>query len=509
MPKITRFTDLILDKFWLSATLLGIGSLGLYLLNSQAYYRAGYPLDDAWIHQTYARNLAAGYGWTFVKGVPSGGSTSPLWTILISLGYFLRIPALAWTSILGGALLIGCGYLMQSLLQYYPQDIFYKWLPFLFLLEWHFVWAALSGMETILGIFMVIALFVFLEKSSLQAWGYGILLGMCVWIRPDLITLIIPVSFELLFRKKRYQPLSFYIKKIWKDGLQLTIPLVIILILYFGFNKMISGNWLPTTFYAKQAEYASLRMALPYWRRFLSLSAQLMVGVGVAFIPAFGYALVQGVKKTNGLILGFVVWMVFYIGLYAHNLAVTYQHGRYMMPALAAYYMVSLKGMMLFWGNQTHPFSKLFWVFHTAWKIILVLLFLGFYLLGGKSYADDVAFIESQMVDTAKWVSTHTPKNNKIAVHDIGAMGYFSERDLMDLGGLIDPAVIPFIGDEERLADYLAKQKADILVCFPGWYPKLTHDQTILYQAPQPFAQGYALGVMTVYKWNDTKMFTR
>ena len=36
----------------------------------------GFPLDDSWIHQTYARNLAQTGQWAFVPGVPSAASTS-------------------------------------------------------------------------------------------------------------------------------------------------------------------------------------------------------------------------------------------------------------------------------------------------------------------------------------------------------------------------------------------------------------------------------------------------
>ena len=40
----------------------------------------GFPLDDAWIHQTYARNLGLRAEFSFVPGQPSAGSTSPLWS---------------------------------------------------------------------------------------------------------------------------------------------------------------------------------------------------------------------------------------------------------------------------------------------------------------------------------------------------------------------------------------------------------------------------------------------
>ena len=62
----------------------------------------GFPLDDGWIHQTYARNLARNGRLEFIPGIVSSGSTSPLWTILLAVGYLLRLPYLLWAYLLGG-----------------------------------------------------------------------------------------------------------------------------------------------------------------------------------------------------------------------------------------------------------------------------------------------------------------------------------------------------------------------------------------------------------------------
>jgi hypothetical protein len=55
-------------------------SLCGYLLISALTLRVGFPLDDSWIHLTYARNLALRGEWAFLPGVPSAGSTAPLWS---------------------------------------------------------------------------------------------------------------------------------------------------------------------------------------------------------------------------------------------------------------------------------------------------------------------------------------------------------------------------------------------------------------------------------------------
>ena len=68
----------------------------LEVLNAAVYLSAanqpGFPLDDAWIHQTYARNLGLHGIMAFSPGEPSTGSTSPAWTVLLAAGYLLQVP---------------------------------------------------------------------------------------------------------------------------------------------------------------------------------------------------------------------------------------------------------------------------------------------------------------------------------------------------------------------------------------------------------------------------------
>ena len=76
--------------------ILGISSLIsclLYLAYSAFESGLGFPLDDAWIHQTFARNLAYYGEWSFIVGQNSGASTGPLWGMLLAVLYFAGIPA--------------------------------------------------------------------------------------------------------------------------------------------------------------------------------------------------------------------------------------------------------------------------------------------------------------------------------------------------------------------------------------------------------------------------------
>ena len=85
--------------------LVALAAVLFYLVVSARTFRIGFPLDDAWIHLTYARNFAEHGEWAFRLGENSAGSTSPLWTFLLSLGFFMRIAPTIWPFLLGWALL--------------------------------------------------------------------------------------------------------------------------------------------------------------------------------------------------------------------------------------------------------------------------------------------------------------------------------------------------------------------------------------------------------------------
>jgi hypothetical protein len=136
-----------------------------------------------------------------------------------------------------------------------------------------------------------------------------------------------------------------------------------------------------------------------------------------------------------------------------------------------------------------------------AWKAALVLLALGFVALGAKSYAEDVAVIESEMVTTARWVDEHLPAGALIAAHDIGALGYFDDHELLDLAGLISPEVVPFIRDEARLADFLDRRGADYLIAFPEFYPRLLQRAVPVFSSGGEYAPKFGARNMAVYRW--------
>jgi len=475
---------------------------GIYIFTAARTQGIGFPLDDAWIHQTYARNLADLGEWSFIPGIPSAGSTSPLWSLLLAALHriWTGIPFIQ-TFILGAFCLWVLAVCTEAIFRRSVPN-YTSPLPIagvMIVFEWHLVWAAASGMETIL-IAAIISLVLYLLQSLRQARYAltGAVIGIGVWIRPETLTLLGPVLFVLTFSGKSFRDRLKPLMGVF-GGLALPIAG------YLLFNYQFSGHVWPNTFYAKQAEYASMReisLAVRYLRELVLP----LTGIGIVLLPGFVYKCFLAVKNRDSLWAGAILWWLGFSLIYAVQLPVTYQHGRYLIPAMPVYFLIGLVGSFDGLRNTAKVktsswFAKPLWVAVRTWGIVLVFVLGAFYVLGANSYGQDVAIVNTEMVATAKWLRSNTQPDDLIAVHDIGAVGYFSQRKIIDLAGLVTPVIIPIIRDEHKLAVFLDQHGADYLVTFPGWYTELTRGKPVIFQTNGRFSQSTGGENMTVYQW--------
>jgi len=437
-------------------------SIGFFILFGQFGHQFGFPLDDAWIHQTYARNLAENGRWSYTGESVSGGSTSPLWTMILSLGHLLKI-GIPWTFILSAFIYILVVYFStQIIIEIKP--IQKKWTlllaAFVIIFDWHLLWAAASGMETIIFILGVVILIYLLLQES-PVWLFvGILNGVLVWIRPDGLTLLGPSMFILLlgFLQQKWS---------WKQFVKFVVPFLFLFTLFMVFNFSISGELFPTTFYAKQAEYQSL-LKSPLSSRILNEFIQIVTGSGILLLPGFIYVLFQGIKKFDWKMLSIILWILGYIIIYSLRLPVTYQHGRYMMPVIVPFLLVGITGIFsIFEKINKEKIRKLI---ATGWMGTIVIITFVFYFLGLQIYRSDVIIINKLLVDPAKWIQLNLSESEIIATHDIGAIGYFTKNPIVDLAGLINPEIIPIINDETELVTYMKSKNVAYYFGFADWY---------------------------------------
>jgi hypothetical protein len=467
-------------------------SLAVYLGACAISYRVGFPLDDSWIHQTYARNLAQRGEWSFLPGQPSAGSTAPLWTALLSLGFLLHLSPYIWTFFIGSLFLFGISLqaelIVRRMVPAYNPHL--PWAGLLFVLEWHMAWAAFSGMETILHIFIILLVMNILLTGSRNYLAAGMLVGLSIWVRPDGLTLLGPLGLIAVLSGSNHTVRL-------KTLLLLVLGFGIFFLPYLLFNLVISNTPMPNTFYAKQAEYASWQ-ALPLAERLLFWSLQFFQGLGFVLIPGFVQKVISAVRQRDWGVLLAAIWTAGYILLYLLRLPV-YQHGRYFMPAMAVFLLLGFSGFLQTMAILRAPRLRL--ARQVSIVILSVILMISC-AFGVYTYMQDVDYIESQMVDTAIWVANNLPPDALVAAHDIGALGYFDRHPLVDLAGLISPDVILFITDEQRLADYMDARKVGYLVAFSGWRPALTARGTQIFNADSEHNNARSgLGSMAVYRW--------
>jgi hypothetical protein len=478
---------------FLLLALVTLLSIGVFLGFSQANYGPGFPLDDAWIHQTYARNLVERGEWAFLPGEPSAGSTGPLWSLLLAIGYWIGWAPFGWTFLLGWGGLLALALLgVWAWKRMVPEAAGIAPVAGVLLaVEWHMVWAATSGMETLLFTVLVFIVLLWVSWGRIHWLGVGIAVGVICWIRPDGITLwgALGLAWWLRWREKT--------SGLW-EALQMAFGFGLVFLPYLGFNRALSGMWWPTTFYAKQIEYAVLQ-GIPFWKRWLDLAAQPLIGAGVLALPGLVGALRGAVENRRWEWWIAPLWALGYLTLYAWRLPVTYQHGRYLMPIIPVLCLWGLRGWLKWWRLQLRSVWK--WVIVRSGVLSMGVLSLLFVFLGGQAYARDVGFIQTEMVAAARWVAQNTDEQALIAAHDIGALGYYGQRRLVDLAGLVTPEVIPILRDEEALQRYLDEQGADYLVTFPGWYPRLTEGLTAVYITQGTLSPELGGENMRVYRW--------
>jgi hypothetical protein len=479
------------DLFLIAAAVL-VGST-IYLVFSALTYRIGFPLDDAWIHEAYARNLAEHGQWAFQAGHPSAGSTAPLWTLLLTPGFWLHLGPIWWSYVLGACLLFALALAAEVAVR--RLDATYRprmpWVGIFIATEWHMVWAALSGMETVLQALLITLVLGLLLTGSRRYLGLGLLSGVSIWVRPDGLTLLGPVLLTI-----------FLVHDSWvargRALVAYLLGLGALLLPYLLLNLWLSHTPMPNTFYAKQAEYAAWQ-ARPLLERAGVVTIQLFTGPGVLLLPGVVLYAIRILRDGRWPMLAPILWSASYMLLYMLRLP-TYQHARYLMPAMPVLMLFGMLGYLQF--RRSDAFSKNHWAVQFAWQAALVLLTLGFVFVGARAYAQDVALIESEMVNTATWVARSVPVGDVVAAHDIGALGYFDQHPLIDLAGLVSPEVVPFMRDETRLAAFLNERGVRYLIAFPDLYPDLARAGRPVFSSGGSFAPALGEQNMTVYCWS-------
>lgn len=467
-------------------------AIGVFLLRTRTLAGVlgveAFPLDDSWIHMQFARNLAEGRGFSYNPGVPVSGSTAPLWTLALG-GVFAVLgshPVLAKG--LGIAATLGTAWLAGRLALIWAgrRDIAIL-ASVLVALAGPMVWGALSGMEVSLAALLVTAALLLHARG--RAWAGGVALGLAALARPE-AALLLPLLWLA-------GPLT------GRRALAWGLPVAGFLAPWVAFNLATTGTPLPATAAAKiegglVGYLAGVREPLrttllqrPWhfeteWVRWLWRADALLP---LLLLPGLWW-LGRLVGRAALMPASVLVLHPLAMALLAPYRAPSFQEGRYsihLLPLALVVAVVPLAPLFSFptlspsggEGGVRGPrwVRGLRWVRrHLGWLATAALLVGAVAALPSAAtrYGWAVQNIEAMQVHLGHWVARHTPPTARIALNDVGAIAYISRREVVDVMGLVTPAIIPFRRDGEMgVLRYLEHACPDYLIVFPAWFPTI------------------------------------
>lgn len=475
--------------------LLAVLSLfGLYLFRELAIGgQLGFPLDDSWIHVRIAENIRDGYGFSFNKGVYASVSTEPLWTVLLAFVLlFVKQPIAAAYALGLGALLLTCVYTFKltflitgdGLVSTFASMV-PAFLPFL-------TWGSMSGMGvplfvmlTVMGIYYHV---LFRREGGVRQYAPTLVFALAALARPECFLLFGFSTLDFLwFAVRSRRPLARTAANVALHGLAfclLTSP-------FFAFNYATSGHLFPNTYYAKNIFWLKLNEGkLPtdgaawfYFTAWLKYNLHLFLvfcrstGWLLAALLPFGlYRLFKAARAPSETRPGFGIIPLVAFGY----------------PLVASVQNVAVFGTNYVYGSQGRYFTNLLVVWAVVCSLglgtlgrdrkrsryaalLLMALVLGTMAFkqwgNSRTFAMNVKNVNEMNVAAGKWLDRNVPPDARLAIHDVGAIARFSDREVIDILGLVNPDAWPYLKRGQRgIFEYIKKTRPDYLIVFPKWF---------------------------------------
>lgn len=435
--------------------------LSIYAVTSYFNYStkinhfATFPLDDAWIFWGFSKTFAEKGLLSINTNTPEGpGVTSPAYmlilVLLIKLGFTNEFLV---NLVFNGTLLFFSSFLIFQIIKFEVKDrLIALFLSALFILDFRAASIANSGMETLLFIFIQLLLFYLIQKNRFRL--VFLFIGLGFWVRPEILILL-PII--LIFYRKTIKV---------KDLLFFPLPFLS----YFIFLNIFTGNfWLNTgaakyDFYSYISKWDYLKASLKYFGK-----------TGFPFIPLlFLISLYQKLKENKTLLTLIFYMMIFWVSFLIY-LPVLYHFGRYVLP-LIPLLMIAASFSLRFFSEK---YRYLFFI------ILFILGIFAVYNLnqGKKAYAQECRNFLQRHIKLSLWINENLPKDISIATHDIGALGYFTGREIIDIIGLLDKKAVGISRHPEKINFFLKERRCDYIAVLNSWFVVL--NSKLIYETPK------------------------
>lgn len=485
---------------WIVITLMGcviIVESFVFLLPAPLEF----PMDDTYIHFVYADNLIS-HGKLFFSDINEKGvgATSPLWVFLLAGFKLLGIPLLVSAKALGiiGLIIVSGG--IYVLFRPVWKSPFLLLAVLLLSISGNLIWFSLSGMETMLFLALgILALLAYREEK----WNvFGSLLGLLVLVRPEgvilaaaailvdwwahryfrrelLVALLIcivisaPWFIYLYLRTEHFLPTSAIGKRFTftlgldyvaaqnpylSSFVQLRFLVYPIAWLAYLLVFALGGKSLPTPYILEESTFGIFSYSPSYWAipAWLLVIFPLLLASSRWFIARREWAQWAEESKARPLII-FAVWFIL------HNIAYMF-----FMPVLGTASRYGALNHVILWIFLAFGISRLVQRPYVARFMTggLLLIAIANNLYWNRVYDANIEHMVNVRIATAHFVRDSLAAKEHCAVFDIGALRYFSQQPIIDIGGLTDPDEQKWF-NQNKIDLYLIEHGATCLI-LPG-----------------------------------------
>lgn len=424
--------------------------------------------DDSSYYLKIAKNFSEGSGFTF-DGINATNGFQPLWQLLLIPFYcFIKTSAENYLRIIliFQIVLIFLSeiLLFRSLLKFFKDKIVLIFVVFFTLFVF---FNSVNGMETSLMVFLISVLFtkiislnIFCSHNRFNEFKIGMLLGLLILSRLDLIFFAFSLMVFIFLTGNNHKENLSKIVNISIGFLTLFVP-------YLFYNYISFGNIIPISGYLKSGFsnggfIQKVQEILRYRETYFALISIIFLGWFIyknrelKQSNNYEYFLFLAVfSLSNFLLLLYLIfflnWVIFYWYFIPFSLFFS------LFICIPINYIINFK---IKWIGNLIYFSL----------IIFIVIFWGSKLyfkfdsdVSHENNWNDESYIASQ------WVKQNTNSSDVFAMKDAGHFGYFSERNTVNLDGLVNNFEYQEVLKDKHLNDYLKNNKVKYFVQHAIW----------------------------------------
>lgn len=438
-----------------------------------------YPLDDAYIHLTMARNLAEHGYWGINTNSFDSASSSILYTLILSV--FIKIfgdnvyyPLLI--NILAGYATVYYCYKFFS--EFYGKREIVLGLTLLIPFCQLYM-MVISGMEQTLHILLTVLMVYYIKKNLISDFA-----------KSDFSKLLLVA---LLFGAVRFESMFFIfiltillclIRK-WKVGISLFIAGFFSITVFGIISVKCGGYFFPNSLLMK-GNYPESDVLDSFWNIFKKGILMNISFYKLFLAPLLLIAIYFNEKYRNQRwrsILQNELIVVLIIGtLVLHSLfaVIRYRYENYLMAAIV---LVIVPIVVDFYKNRKSKQSIIHKILllGSFSAVLFYCIYISIFNYKVVKYASKN--IQEQQLEMARFLENYY-HGQKVVANDIGAISYFSGIHIFDIAGLASTNVAGFYYENKHLdskkfdevfhqflANYITRNQYKVAIIYPKWFP--------------------------------------